>query len=190
MNDISKITMILVCLAFVSVSVLAQGSGGFTIGTDAGYSGTGSYNTPHTITYDSATTPCIGSSIPKWYIQQSGLIWTPIPPSGCIVGPNSNDTSDFDSDGCKNKIEYLNFLCLNQSLNCGLANLDCACEQGGICDPFNPNYDGEFCPGYCQEMRHMGEEADAIPEFSGTAIILLFVLSIVAYAFISHFHKE
>ena len=181
-----KMIMFLMCLIVCSVMVFAQGGGGFTVGTDAGFSNSSTYTTPHAITFSTATVTCMGSTIPIWYLQNAELTITPVPPSNCAPGPNSGDNDDFDSDGCTNKQEYINFLCVNQIKSCSSANLKCACEApDGICytNPFL-----SWCPAYCS---HAGElNVDSIPEFSGTALILIFTLAVVAYAFVIHFHKK
>jgi hypothetical protein len=68
-------------------------------------------------------------------------------------------------------------------------------NPNGICEPEHGEWYNETepliscsdCLGYTFSLQ---EDVGSVPEFSGTAVILIFVLAVVSYAFISHFNKE
>jgi hypothetical protein len=166
-KGIGILTILIMCLGIA----LADGGGAFTTdpAEDAGYAGpyTGGETTGDFSSHADTGNDCGGSPIPDWYMNGADICYEP--PSG-----------DADSDGCTNLIEYRNFI------GSPLGNPRCLFEDNAICsDMFNR-------PTWCDTYdRHLGEEQiGEIPEFNGTALILIGILVFGVYFLQGHFHKK
>ncbi len=185
MNILRYLTIIL-CLSFVSVSVMAQGGGGFTVdpATHGGWNGAGTE--PADISPGGDTDVICISGMPDWYAVDvigctKEYIGEPVNSWICNCPPKELP-GDTDGDGCTDIQEYNNYI------DGPLADPFCLCEDDGLCnDIFNPERPEE-CNNYCSNL---GEEGiGSVPEINGAAIAGLLILVFGGFLIKGHFHKK
>ena len=213
----TKGIIFLICLFVCTGMAFAQGGGGFTSpNSDAGWNAQGGSqkifdNEINFSQSGDATGYCAGNLIWTWYDTAVNSYYPP-----CLNIPVG--TRDADGDGCLDITEFCNLYVQygkQPPIQCnGKVNLLCACGNNycdtgenwencnkdcltecvtwdGKCNPeLGENYfNGNGCNDGCTEFS-WEESIDSIPEFNGTAIILLAILVLIAALLQGHFHKK